>query len=244
MDTLEIIREIEHDDALRASLRAVLLGDEILGIPEQLRLLTIEVRELAEAQQRTEVAQQRTDATVRELVEAQKRTDATMAEAQKRTDWRLDRTEKALAELAEAQKRTEVAVYKLAEDVGEISEVSCAVVLGAVAEIKGWTSLDTPGPIDIGKGEIDVRARFATPDGEVAILAEAKSRLYGKDVSRWADRVGESAWRGRFLYADFTGQVLPYVYGTLIYADAITEAKRLGIGVIGPEGERLAPLPL
>ncbi|MHB8264282.1 MAG: hypothetical protein ACYDGY_11190 [Acidimicrobiales bacterium] len=198
MDTLEIIREIEHDDALRASLRAVLLGDEILGIPEQLRLLAMGVRELAEAQQRT-------DANLAELVRA---------------------------------------VGKLAEDVGEISEASCAAVLGAVAEAKGWTSLDTPGPVDIGRGEIDVRARFATPDGEVAILAEAKSRLYGKDVSRWADRVGESAWRGRFLYADFTGQVLPYVYGTLIYADAIAEAKRLGIGVIGPAGERLAPLPL
>ncbi len=133
---------------------------------------------------------------------------------------------------------------KLAEDVGEVSEVSCAAVLGAVAQWKGWTALDRPGPVDVGTGEVDVRARFSTDGGEVAILAEAKSRLYGKDVVKWASRVGEPAWRGQFLYPGFEGQVLPYVYGTLIYADALTEAERLGIGVIGPEGERIAPRPL
>jgi len=219
MDTLEIIREIEHDDALRASLRAVLLGDELLGLPDQLRLLTAEVSKLAEAQRRTDESLRSLEETVKELAESQRRTEA-------------------------SQRRTDVAVNKLAEDVGEISEVSCAAVLGAVAEMKDWTALDIPGPVDVGTGEVDVRARFATPEGEVAILAEAKSRLYGKDVSKWASRVGESAWRNKFLYPGFDGQVLPYIYGTLIYADAIAEARRLGVGVIGPEGERLAPLPL
>ncbi len=226
MDTLEIIREIEHDDALRASLRAVLLGDELLGLPDQLRLLTTEVAKLAEAQKRTEEAQKRTDESLRSLEEVVKE----LAEAQKRTD--------------DAVGKLTVSVNKLAEDVGEISEVSCAAVLRAVAELKGWTVLDRPGPIDVGTGEVDVRARFATPEGEVAILAEAKSRLYGKDVSKWASRVGESTWRGKFLYPGFEGKVLPYIYGTLIYADATIEAERLGVGVIGPEGERLAPLPL
>ncbi|MHB8262816.1 MAG: hypothetical protein ACYDGY_03575 [Acidimicrobiales bacterium] len=219
MDTLEIIREIERDDALRASLRAVLLGDELLGLPDQLRLLTAEVSKLTEAQRRTEVAQRRTDATVAEL-------------------------SRTVSELTEAQRRTEVAVNRLAEDIGEISEVSCAAVLQAVAEMKGWTTLDSPGPIDVGTGEVDVRAHFSTPEGEVVILAEAKSRLYGKNVSKWASRVGEPTWRNKFLYPGFDGQVLPCIYGTLIYADAIVEARRLGVGVIGPEGERLVPLPL
>ncbi len=233
MDTLEIIRELEHDDALRAALRAVILGDELLSLPDQMRLLTAEVQKLTEAQERTEEAQKHTEESVKGLAEAQRSLEETvkgLAEAQRS----LEETVKGLA----------VSVNKLAEDVGEVSEVSCAAVLGAVAQWKGWTALDRPGPVDVGTGEVDVRARFSTDGGEVAILAEAKSRLYGKDVVKWASRVGEPAWRGQFLYPGFEGQVLPYVYGTLIYADALTEAERLGIGVIGPEGERIAPRPL
>lgn len=191
MDTLEIIRELEHDEALRASLRAVILGDELLSLPDQMRLLTTEVQKLVEA-----------------------------------------------------QKQTTMSIHRLEENVGEVSEESCAAVLGAMAYRKGWTVLDNPGLIDIGKGEVDVRGRFDTPIGEVAILAETKSRLRGSHVSKWASRVGGSAWREQFLYPGFEGQVLPYVYGTIIYDDAFIEAERLGIGVIGPGGERVAPRPL
>ncbi len=35
MDTLGIIRQMEQDEGLRAQLRAVLLGDELLGLPKQ-----------------------------------------------------------------------------------------------------------------------------------------------------------------------------------------------------------------
>ncbi len=191
MDTLEIIRELEHDEALRASLRAMILGDELLSLPDQMRLLTTEVQKLVEA-----------------------------------------------------QKQTTMSIHRLEENVGEVSEESCAAVLGAMAYRKGWTVLDNPGLIDIGKGEVDVRGRFDTPIGGVAILAETKSRLRGSHVSKWASRVGGSAWREQFLYPGFEGQVLPYVYGTIIYDDAFIEAERLGIGVIGPGGERVAPRPL
>ncbi|SHE53518.1 hypothetical protein SAMN02745206_00422 [Desulfacinum infernum DSM 9756] len=76
------------------------------------------VRELAEAQKRTEAkveelaeAQKRTEIKVEELAEAQKRTETKvkeLAEAQKRTEARVE-------ELAEAQKRTEAKVGELAE---------------------------------------------------------------------------------------------------------------------------------
>ncbi len=89
------------------------------------------VRELAEAQKRTEArveelaeAQKRTEARVEELAEAQKRTEARveeLAEAQKRTEARVEelaeaqkRTEARVEELAEAQKRTEIRVEELA----------------------------------------------------------------------------------------------------------------------------------
>ena len=34
MDALDIIRQLQADPALKAELRAVLLGEEVLGLPE------------------------------------------------------------------------------------------------------------------------------------------------------------------------------------------------------------------
>ena len=282
MNTLEIIREMEQDESLRAALRAVILGDEILSLPNEMRLLTAEVKKLAEAQQRTENTQQRIEEAVKELVAAQLRTENAqrhtdetvksleemvkeLAEAQQRTENAQRHTDETVKELAEAQRHTDETVKELAEaqrhtdetvrelkesvnrlneSVGEIAEESCALVLGAMAEERGWTVLDKPGPIDVGQGEVDVRGRFDTPDGEVVVLAEAKSRLQGKYVERWADRVGDPAWRKRFLYPGFNGKVLPYMYGTLIYSDVDKQAKKRGIGVIKYNGEYLDPRPL
>lgn len=101
--------------------------------------LKIIVKDLAEAQRKTEAclntlterieelaeAQKRTEARVEELAEAQKRTEAKveqLAEAQKRTEAKVEqlaeaqkRTEARVEELAEAQKRTEARVEQLAE---------------------------------------------------------------------------------------------------------------------------------
>ena len=90
------------------------------------------VRELAEAQKRTErrveelaEAQRCTEQRVEELAEAQKRTEQRveeLAEAQKRTEQRVEelaeaqkRTERRVEELVEAQKRTEETVRQLLE---------------------------------------------------------------------------------------------------------------------------------
>jgi len=48
MDTLDIIRQMESDPGLRAQLRAVLLGDEVLGLPGQVAQL-IEVQRQMQA---------------------------------------------------------------------------------------------------------------------------------------------------------------------------------------------------
>jgi SMC interacting uncharacterized protein involved in chromosome segregation len=82
------------------------------------------VRELAEAQKRTEVrveelaeAQKRTEARLEELAEAQKRTEARLeqlAEAQQRTEARVE-------ELAAAQLRTEQALAQLTHRVDQLT---------------------------------------------------------------------------------------------------------------------------
>jgi len=69
------------------------------------------VRELAEAQRRTEQRVDRLEVAVQELIEAQRRTEQRLeelAEAQRRTEQRVE-------ELAEAQRRTEEVVRQLVE---------------------------------------------------------------------------------------------------------------------------------
>ena len=91
---------------------------------ERLDRLEQTVRELVEAQKRSEERLSRLEQTVIELAEAQKRTEKRveeLAEAQKKTEERLCRLEDTVRELAEAQKRTEKEVGSLAKQVGGLS---------------------------------------------------------------------------------------------------------------------------
>lgn len=92
-------------------------------MPQEMQLPMLEFAEIIEQNMRAEIAVRREDfaalrEAVRELADAQKRTEQRvyeLAEAQKRTEVRLDRLEAVVAELAEAQKRTEQRVAELAE---------------------------------------------------------------------------------------------------------------------------------
>ncbi|MCS6907608.1 MAG: hypothetical protein RML93_06985, partial [Anaerolineales bacterium] len=87
-DFLDLVTLLHRHPEWQEELRRLVLTREVLELPEI-------VRELAEAQKRTE---QR----VEEL-----------AEAQKRSEERLTRLEQVVAELAEAQKRTEEELHAL-----------------------------------------------------------------------------------------------------------------------------------
>ncbi len=67
-DLQDLLRLLEQHPEWKGVLRASLLGEELLRVPEILRELAEEVRKLAEAQRRTEEAQRRTEETIRTLV--------------------------------------------------------------------------------------------------------------------------------------------------------------------------------
>ncbi|MDW8289540.1 MAG: hypothetical protein RMM06_02360 [Armatimonadota bacterium] len=132
-DFEDLLRLLQERPEWRERLRALILPEEILTLPQLVRENTEAIRELRQ--------------TVAELVEAQRRTDerleqyreesreetrqlrqaiAELAEAQRRTDERLEQyreetreeirqLRQALAELAEAQRRTDERVAELAE---------------------------------------------------------------------------------------------------------------------------------
>ena len=97
MDALGIIRQMEGDPALRAQMRAVLLGDEMLELPSL-------VRHLAESQERTSQQLGKLIARIDELAEQVARLTAAQAA-----------TETRLGELARAQAATETRLGELAD---------------------------------------------------------------------------------------------------------------------------------
>jgi chromosome segregation ATPase len=144
------------------------------------------VRELAEAQKRTE---QR----VEELAEAQKRTEQRveeLAEAQKRTEQRVE-------ELAEAQKRTEEEIRKLAIGLdnlrGEVGGLSRSFgyafeneafrMLPAILKEKyGVEIMEKFIRAEIRDKEINILG-FGKKDGtDLVIVGEAKTRIERMDI--------------------------------------------------------------
>src|SRR5215813_9981619 len=104
-DFHDLIGILEQHPEWRTELRRLVLTEELLSLPQI-------VRDLAEAQQRTE---QR----VEDLAEAQRRTEQRvedLAEAQRRTEQRVE-------ELAEAQRRTEQRIGRLQDDVGDLKGI-------------------------------------------------------------------------------------------------------------------------
>lgn len=119
------------------------LQEVVFSLAKAQQETTVALKELAEAQGRTEErvglleervaelaeAQRRTEERVEELAEAQRRTEerlAELAEAQRRTEERVDRLEERLEslelrmeELAEAQRRTEEAILELTRGLTE-----------------------------------------------------------------------------------------------------------------------------
>jgi len=112
-------------------------------LPQDLQLPMLEFAEAIGEELRAQLAVRREDfdalqSTVRELAEAQKRTEQRvneLAEAQKRTEQRLDRLEAVVTELAEAQKRTEETLNKLVMRVDRI-EVKLGGLVGDNLERK------------------------------------------------------------------------------------------------------------
>ena len=114
----DFIEILEERPEWREELRRLVLTDELLKLPEM-------VRELVEAQRRTE---ERIDTLAEKLESLTARMDA-LAEAQRKTEERLESLTARVDALAEAQRRTEEELRKL------ISRVD--ILTKDVSELKG-----------------------------------------------------------------------------------------------------------
>lgn len=210
VDALEIIRQLEADPSLRTQLRAVLLTEDILQLPA--------------------------------LVAANSRDIQALKEVVASVERRLESLEGGQQALEAGQSALEAGQEALRKEVGRLSEVvggtveeDAVSVLVTVIGRRGWAVSGTPQPWEDG-GEIDVLGEATTDEGRrVSLLVEAKTRLRPADVRRFAGRIG-SLVSG----AGIEGDYIAYVYGLRVYTGVDETAASLGLGVLCPDGERVA----
>ncbi len=265
---LEITVQELAEAQKRTEARVEELAEAQKHIEERLTRLEITVQELTEAQKRAEERLTRLEITVQKLTEAQKHieerltrleiTVQELAEAQKRTEERLIRLEITVQELAEqmaslaaAHQRLEERVDGMNKRLGRLEnllgvdiEVDAQDIVTYVLEQKGYHLLDTPHPLDLD-GEIDLAVPVETPDGDqVWVLLEAKARARFKELRRWAQRLHSEGFVRRLEERGVNRPYLFYLFGLRVYSIVEEEARRLGLGVLGPDGERVEPTPI
>lgn len=130
---------------------------------------------------------------------------------------------------------------KLGERLGAMAEDGADAVLAAVFADKGYQVFGEPQLVALGNNEIDVALSFDDGTGRKTAVVEVKARLRSGHVRAFVHTIATDSWQKAMATAGFKGPWVPYVYGSRVYADVFQTARDLGVGVLAPAGERLAP---
>ncbi len=237
------VEALRHDPAFREEVRNLVLPDELLTLPSlvaengrQIGKLQVAVSELQVAVSELQVAVaglQASFAGLREEVAANgRRIDRLQSDFRdlrgEFDDLRSDMNRK-IDDL-----RTEVG--RLSQIVGGTVEEDAASVVRTVLEGHGARLEADPHGVAFN-GEMDVLATAVEDSGTtLSVLVEAKVRLRPADVRKFA-----VAYPSLVERLGLRGDHVGYVYGLRVYAGAEEAAREVGLGVLCPDGERLAP---
>ena len=241
MDTLGIIRQLEGDPALRAQLRAVLLGDDMLELPELVRRLAARLEQLADAQQRTEQrleqladAQQRTEQRLEQLADAQQRTEQELAQVviaqqamlrwQQRADDQFAELKGSALESRVRQDPRRFVPRRLATGARLIDDARLSALLDA---------LDEASAAEVERADALIEARL--PDtSDVIFVVEAAWTAHVDDVERAQSRAATLARSGASTRALVVSHTTPD-------AVVLAAAGRAGVAVVGESDGLLVP---
>lgn len=229
-DFRDLLRLLDEHPEWKAELRRAVLADDMLELPRI-------VRELAEAQRRTE---ERLEALTARVDALTARVEE-LAEAQKRTEARLDSLAARVEELAEAQKRTEARVEELAE-AQRRTEATVRGLVNDVAELKG-DSLERRfrenAPAYVGLRYR--RARVLSKQELMDALADAEDegRLNAREIARVhrAIRDADAVVRAR----DAQGEVWLVVEVSQVVDQGEVRRARERAEALGALGVRTVP---
>jgi hypothetical protein len=148
------------------------------------------------------------------------------------------RTEEELEKLAQAQTHTEEALHSLAQQVGALSENIGfgledigRVVLPGYLERHYRVKLEGPLGAELGRKFFDVEGQYVElnlygegkRDGQkVTVLGEAKSRIHGREVEKFAHDV-------TLVGPQIQGETMRVMFGFYIHPTATEAAKKYEI---------------
>ncbi len=265
------VEALRHDPAFREEVRNLVLPDELLTLPSlvaensrQIGKLQVAVSELQVAVSELQVAVSELQVAVSELQVAMSELQVVVAGLQAAVAGlqasfaglreevaangrRIDRLQSDFRDLRGEfddlrsdmnrkidDLRTEVG--RLSQIVGGTVEEDAASVVRTVLEGHGARLEADPHGVAFN-GELDVLATAVEDSGTtLSVLVEAKVRLRPADVRKFA-----VAYPSLVERLGLRGDHVGYVYGLRVYAGAEEAAREVGLGVLCPDGERLAP---
>ncbi|MCS6964884.1 MAG: DUF3782 domain-containing protein [Thermoflexus sp.] len=185
-DLPTLLKLLEQHPEWREALRALLLSEDLLRMPQELEAFRAEVyrrfAELAEALTRSvemEIRQTQAQAHTEEAL-------ARLAEAQGRAEEHLARLEEVVAQLTERVVRLEEAMAQLAERVGRLEEVVAQLTERAVRLEEAMAQL-AEQVVRLEEGQQRLEARLTR-------MEERLIRRLNAFGARWGSR-SERAWR-------------------------------------------------
>jgi len=218
--------------------------EEQLGrLVEAQRRTEERLNKLVEAQERTEErlnklaeAQAKTEERLNKLAEAQTRTEKRvnmLAQAQAKTEERLSELALRVDQLALSVERLVKGLEGLRIEVGRLSE-TIGFGLEDVARVVLPSWLYRHHEIEVE----DLRREFLLVDGrevkvdlygrgkrrgrDVTVIGEVKSRIYGRDVDEFHEKLKE-------IKKTIKDTVIPVMFGYLIHPSTKDKAEKLGI---------------
>ena len=223
MDTSGIIRQIEGDAGLRAQIRAVLLGDELLELPDLVRRIDASLERLAQAQARTEER-------LEELAQAQARTEERLARFEAAVEQRFRALERDLGNVKGFAFQARVQMdprrfvpRRLATSVRLVDSERFERLVGALGDVQGE---------DVQLADALVDARVGGSD--VVLVVEAAWKAHLDDIERAARRAHALAPAGVDARALVVSHADPG-------AAVLAAATRRGVAVVGETTGLLTP---
>jgi len=198
MDTLGIIRQLENDPGLRAQLRAVLLGDELLAMPAQLAQLIESQQRMLERQDRMEAVLTSLIESQQQIVERQDRMEAAFEAFAAATDARFQHLETDVGHLKvdvghlkgsdlERRVRERPEAY-FPDTLDDLEVLDGAKLNKLLATLDKCAQLSGEDRRSLHRADVIVSAHRGTE--RVTVVVEVSATLHADDITRAAKRAG------------------------------------------------------
>ncbi len=222
-DFQDLVRLLEERPDWRAELRRLVLTDELLGLPDL-------VRELAEAQRRTEGELGELRATVGELAAAQRRTEGALGELAAAQREIAGHVGEMRGDFLERRYRDRAGAY-FGRLLRRARLVSADELDALLDEGLAAATLDDDAAHDVRLADLIVRGRRPDEDRDTYLVVEVSAGVGLSDVERAVRRAG---LLGRVRPA------LPTVAGDWVTPEAEAMAKSYGVWRV-LDGRAVAP---